>query len=86
MRKITRDEWNSLNLLTAPVEIKTTVTETVAIETESVDLYAAVCEDGVDVRVGDLQLIVKGQGVVLVQRHPPYPIEEWTVLWEGKLV
>lgn len=42
-------------------------------------------DDGIEIRVGDLQLVVKHQHVVLMQSHPPYPIQRWTVLWEGDM-
>ena len=51
------------------------------------DISAYVAKDATDVRVGKVQLLVgqRGAQAALVISHPPYPIERWTVLWEGKL-
>lgn len=49
----------------------------------AVEVYAR--EDGVDIRVHDLHFIVKKQSITVLQQHPPYPIAEWTVLWQGEM-
>lgn len=50
----------------------------------NVDLYPT--EDGLDIRAYDVQVLVSRNRIAVVQHHTPYPIQRWTVLWEGELV
>lgn len=87
-QRIDRPLWNVLSTNGDPVEQRVQVTAG-AVDVEAADGSATTTvylrDDGVDVRVGDLQLIVKKRRVALVQQHPPYPISEWTILWEGEM-
>jgi hypothetical protein len=86
---INREQWRAYSLSGDSVECKTTVRSGgVDIEDSEgkVEIIVITREDGVDVRVGDLQLVIKDRALALLQKHPPYPIKEWTVLFEGELV
>jgi hypothetical protein len=87
-RTIDREAWNALTPYGDPLECTVTVRPAgVYIEDGDgeVQVGAYALEDGVDLRVGDVQFIVQGRQVKVVQSHPPYPISRWTVLWEGEL-
>lgn len=85
---IERALWNVLRPQGDPLETTVTVRPG-SVDIDSADGLVEVAvyahEDGVDVRVHDLQLFVKKQKVTLVQAHHPYPIERWTILWEGDM-
>jgi hypothetical protein len=86
--QIERPLWNVLCPSGDPIETTVTARPTV-VEIESddgrvqINVYAQ--EDGIDIRVHDLQVTVKGKRVTVMQQHPPYPIERWTLHWEGVL-
>lgn len=85
---IDRALWNVLRPQGDPAEATVTVRASgVDIEGTDGDFFVSVAphDDGIDVRVGDVQLVVKGKRLALMQLHPPYPIQRWTVLWEGNL-
>jgi hypothetical protein len=86
--EVNRALWNVLRTQGDSVEITATVRHgSVHVEAmeEGIDAWIHAQDDGVDVRVHDVQLVVKGKRVTLIQAHPPYPIERWTILWEGDL-
>lgn len=87
-RMLNRDEWTALRPSGEEAE------GTVRVRRGSVDFESdggaieaslSAYENGVDARVGYVQVFVKGTHVSVVQAHPPYPIMRWSLLWEGDL-
>jgi hypothetical protein len=86
--EIERALWNVLRPTGEPVEVAVSVRPGhINVESDDGRIEASISplDDGVDARIGYVQLFVKGSRVALVQAHPPYPISRWTVLWEGNL-
>jgi hypothetical protein len=87
-REINREEWNEIRPRGETVDTRVTVLST-GVDIEDYDglIQAGFSahEDGVDIGIGDLQLVAKKNRIYLMRMHPPYPIERWTVLWEGDL-
>lgn len=87
MTEIGREAWRRLGPQGPRGGFVTTVrSESVNVETDGAYIEVHPHEDGIDVRVEDVQFIVMGQRVIVVQKHPPYPIKRWTILWEGRLI
>lgn len=85
---INRALWNTLRPQGDPLPVTVRAAPTVTEIEDSdglVNVSVSAYEDGVDVRIHDLQVIVKKQRVVVLQQHPPYPIQRWTILFEGEI-
>lgn len=48
-----------------------------------VDVYF--CDEATDIRVGDLQFVVGRDRLSVLRQHAPYPISNWTVVYDGPL-
>lgn len=85
---INRSLWSCYTTNGDQVETKTTARSGL-IEIEDMeglaDITVHVTDDGIDIRVGDLELIVKGRRVALLQKHPPYPIKKWSIMFQGEI-
>lgn len=87
-REIGRAEWRELVEKGEDVPVVATVRgSSVDIEGDEGRVEASLDAGtkGVDARIGHVQMFVARQQIVLVVAHPPYPIERWTVLYEGPM-
>jgi hypothetical protein len=88
--RIRRDQWRERFCAEANADAHTRIDSSpgrVSVEFEDgrsyVDVYFS--EEATDVRIGDLQFIVGRDRLSVLRQHPPYPIWEWTVIYDGPL-
>lgn len=89
-RTIGRPEWRELFSPETDHDASTHLDVSpghVGVEFESghsrVDAYY--CGEATDIRIGDLQFIVGRDRLSILRQHGPYPISEWTVVYDGAL-
>lgn len=88
-QRIERTEWQErFHLPTVDAYTKADVRPgTVDVEFGEAQSHVSLTfnDEATDIRIGDLQFVVGRNRLSVLRAHPPFPIQQWTVLYDGPL-